>query len=568
MIKLPYYLPGGGLNLSTMIKVEINEKIYEYPENTTLLEISRDFQNEYDSEIILAFVNNKLRELFKPAKDQGKIRFVTTAMDAGHKTYVRGMILVMLKAFYAEFGAENVKQVSIEYTISNGLYCEYDGKLELTSERLLAVKKRMEELVKKDIPFMKRSIGTDDAIELFRQYQMFDKEKLFKYRRVSKANIYSLDGFEDYYYGYMPPSTGMLQYFDLLHYNDGFLLLLPNKKKPRSIDTFVPQDKLYATLRESNAWANMLEIPNVGSLNDVIANGKMNELILVQEALQEKKISEIAATIKNRPGMKFIMIAGPSSSGKTTFSHRLSIQLKAHGLKPHPIAIDNYFVDREKTPRDEQGNFNFEVLGAIDLEQFNKDMTDLMNGKTVDIPHFNFISGFREYKGNYLTLGPEDILVIEGIHGLNDALSYSLPRESKFKIYISALTQLNIDEHNRIPTTDGRLIRRMVRDARTRGASAQKTISMWPSVRRGEDENIFPFQEDADVMFNSALIYELAVLKQYAEPILFGIDRTSEEYVEAKRLLKFLDYFLAMPSESIPNNSILREFVGGSCFKV
>ena len=551
-----------------MIKVEINEKIYEYPENTTLLEISRDFQNEYDSEIILAFVNNKLRELFKPAKDQGKIRFVTTAMDAGHKTYVRGMILVMLKAFYAEFGAENVKQVSIEYTISNGLYCEYDGKLELTSERLLAVKKRMEELVKKDIPFMKRSIGTDDAIELFRQYQMFDKEKLFKYRRVSKANIYSLDGFEDYYYGYMPPSTGMLQYFDLLQYNDGFLLLLPNKKKPRSIETFVPQDKLYATLRESNAWANMLEIPNVGSLNDVIANGKMNELILVQEALQEKKISEIAATIKNRPGMKFIMIAGPSSSGKTTFSHRLSIQLKAHGLKPHPIAIDNYFVDREKTPRDEQGNFNFEVLGAIDLEQFNKDMTDLMNGKTVDIPHFNFISGFREYKGNYLTLGPEDILVIEGIHGLNDALSYSLPRESKFKIYISALTQLNIDEHNRIPTTDGRLIRRMVRDARTRGASAQKTISMWPSVRRGEDENIFPFQEDADVMFNSALIYELAVLKQYAEPILFGIDRTSEEYVEAKRLLKFLDYFLAMPSESIPNNSILREFVGGSCFKV
>ena len=554
--------------MSTMIKVEINEKIYEYPENTTLLEISRDFQNEYNSEIILAFVNNKLRELFKPAKDQGKIRFVTTAMDAGHKTYVRGMILVMLKAFYAEFGAENVKQVSIEYTISNGLYCEYDGKLELTRERLLAVKKRMEELVKKDIPFIKRSIGTDDAIELFRQYQMFDKEKLFKYRRVSKANIYSLDGFEDYYYGYMPPSTGMLQYFDLLQYNDGFLLLLPNKKKPRSIETFVPQDKLYATLRESNAWANMLEIPNVGSLNDVIANGKMNELILVQEALQEKKISEIAATIKNRPGMKFIMIAGPSSSGKTTFSHRLSIQLKAHGLKPHPIAIDNYFVDREKTPRDEQGNFNFEVLGAIDLEQFNKDMTDLMNGKTVDIPHFNFISGFREYKGNYLTLGPEDILVIEGIHGLNDALSYSLPRESKFKIYISALTQLNIDEHNRIPTTDGRLIRRMVRDARTRGASAQKTISMWASVRRGEDENIFPFQEDADVMFNSALIYELAVLKQYAEPILFGIDRTSEEYVEAKRLLKFLDYFLAMPSESIPNNSILREFVGGSCFKV
>jgi uridine kinase len=262
------------------------------------------------------------------------------------------------------------------------------------------------------------------------------------------------------------------------------------------------------------------------------------------------------------------MIAGPSSSGKTTFSYRLSVQLKAHGLKPHPIAVDNYFVDRERTPKDEQGNYNFETLKAIDLEQFNKDMTDLLNGKTVDIPEFNFVSGKREYKGNYLTLGPEDILVIEGIHGLNDALSYSLPRESKFKIYISALTQLNIDEHNRIPTTDGRLIRRMVRDARTRGASAQKTISMWPSVRRGEDENIFPFQEDADIMFNSALIYELAVLKQYAEPILFGIDRNCAEYIEAKRLLKFLDYFIGTPSEMVPQNSILKEFIGGSCFKV
>jgi uridine kinase len=397
---------------------------------------------------------------------------------------------------------------------------------------------------------------------------MFDKEKLFRYRRVSKANIYNLDGFEDYYYGYMPPSSGMLKFFDLTAYDNGLLLILPSRKKPTVVEPFIPQVKLYETLKESNQWAKMLDIPNVGTLNDIIAQGKINELILVQEALQEKKISDIAESIKNSGGKKFIMIAGPSSSGKTTFSYRLSVQLKAHGLKPHPIAVDNYFVDREKTPKDEFGNFNFESLNAIDLEQFNKDMTDLLNGKTVDIPNFTFIAGRREYKGNYLTLGPEDILVIEGIHGLNDALSYSLPRESKFKIYISALTQLNIDEHNRIPTTDGRLLRRMVRDARTRGASAQRTISMWPSVRRGEDENIFPFQEDADVMFNSALIYELAVLKQYAEPILFGIDRNCEEYVEAKRLLKFLDYFIATPSEAIPQNSILREFVGGSCFKV
>jgi uridine kinase len=426
----------------------------------------------------------------------------------------------------------------------------------------------MQDLVSRDVPFMKRSIGTDDAIELFRKYRMYDKERLFRYRRVSKANIYSLEGFEDYYYGYMPASSGFVKYFDLMEYDDGFLLLLPNKKNPTIVEPFIPQQKLYGTLKEANLWAKMLDIPNVGALNDIISQGDINELILVQEALQEKKISDIAEAIKKSSGKKFIMIAGPSSSGKTTFSYRLSVQLKAHGLKPHPIAVDNYFVDREKTPKDEQGNFNFESLHAIDLEQFNMDMTNLLNGKTVEIPNFNFVSGRREYKGNFLRLGPEDILVIEGIHGLNDALSYSLPRESKFKIYISALTQLNIDEHNRIPTTDGRLLRRMVRDARTRGASAQKTISMWPSVRRGEDENIFPFQEDADAMFNSALIYELAVLKQYAEPILFGIDRNCDEYVEAKRLLKFLDYFIGTPSEAVPKNSILKEFLGGSCFKV
>lgn len=552
--------------MGDMVKVKVNDQEYEYPSNATLLDISRDFQKDYKEQIILAYVNNKLRELFKRVTDNCSIRFVTTAEDAGMKTYVRGIILVMLKAFYAEFGAENVNKVSVEYTVGNGLFCDYEGKIPLTAEKIAAVKKRMQDIVGKDIPFTKRSIGTDDAIELFRHYRMYDKERLFRYRRVSKANIYSLDGFEDYYYGYMPPSSGIVKYFDLMVYDTGFLLILPKKKKPTEVETFTPQIKLFETLKESNQWAKMLEIPNVGALNDIIAKGKINELILVQEALQEKKISDMADAIKKTGTSKFIMIAGPSSSGKTTFSHRLSIQLKAHGFQPYPIAVDNYFVDREKTPKDEFGNYNFECLEAIDVEQFNKDMTDLLNGKAVDIPNYNFRSGKREYKGNFIKLGPDDILVIEGIHGLNDALSYSLPRESKFKIYISALTQLNIDEHNRIPTTDGRLIRRMVRDARTRGTSAQQTIAMWPSVRRGEDENIFPFQEDADVMFNSALIYELAVLKLYAEPVLFGIDRNCAEYVEAKRLLKFFDYFIGTPSEIVPQNSILKEFIGGSCF--
>ena len=299
-----------------------------------------------------------------------------------------------------------------------------------------------------------------------------------------------------------------------------------------------------------------------------MARGEMNKLILMQEALQEKQIGDIAEQIAASAGKKFIMIAGPSSSGKTTFSHRLSIQLTAAGLKPHPIAVDDYFVNRADSPRDEYGNYDYEALECIDVEQFNRDMTALLAGERVELPRYNFITGEREYRGDFLKLGEEDILVIEGIHCLNDKLSYSLPGESKFKIYISALTQLNVDEHNRIPTTDGRLLRRIIRDARTRGNSARETIARWESVRRGEDKNIFPFQEEADVMFNSALVYELAVLKQYAEPLLFGIPKDVPEYAEAKRLLKFLDYFLGVSSENIPHNSMIREFVGGSCFRV
>lgn len=366
----------------------------------------------------------------------------------------------------------------------------------------------------------------------------------------------------------MPASTGILKYFSLEKYSDGFLIHMPNKKRPDVLQEFHDSPKLFQTLQEASCWGKMVDVDTVGALNDVIAHGGVTDLILVQEALQEKKIAEIAERIAKDPGKKFIMIAGPSSSGKTSFSHRLSIQLRAFGLKPHPIALDNYFKNREDTPLDENGNYNFECLEAIDIELFNRDMTALLRGERVELPTFNFVIGRKEYRGEYLQLGPDDILVIEGIHGLNDELSYSLPKESKFKIYISALTQLNIDEHNRISTTDGRLIRRMVRDARTRGTVAEKTIAMWPSVRRGEDQYIFPFQEKADVMFNSALIYELAVLKPYAESVLFGISKDSPEYVEAKRLLKFLDYFIGISSEDIPKNSLLREFVGGSVFKV
>ncbi len=549
------------------IQVEINGNVREYPKGILLLDISKEYQKDYKYDIILAFVNNRLRELQKTVQEDCRIRFVTTADDAGHKTYNRGLTLVMLKAIYSAVGSQNIRKISIEYSVGNGLYCQADTKEPVSEEQCRAIKEKMRSLIDRDLPITKKSIGTADAIELFKQYGMHDKERLFRYRRVSKANIYNLEGFEDYYFGYMPPSTGFLKNFDLFLYDEGLMLLLPEKDNPNVLEPFKPQNKLFHTLKESNRWSQTMEIDTVGALNDAIVDGRINDLILTQEALQEMKIGEIADLIK-ASGKKLVMIAGPSSSGKTTFSHRLSIQLKTHGLNPHPIAVDDYFVERDKTPLDEEGKPNYESLYAIDLESFNKDMTDLLKGNTVELPSFNFKTGHREYKGNYKTLGPNDILVIEGIHGLNDKLSYSLPRERKFKIYISALTSLNIDEHNRIPTTDLRLLRRMVRDARTRGASGQKTINMWPSVRRGEEENIFPFQEDADIMFNSALIYELAILKQYAEPVLFGIDRESEEYVEAKRLLKFLDYFLGVSSEVVPQNSILKEFVGGSCFKV
>jgi uridine kinase len=309
-------------------------------------------------------------------------------------------------------------------------------------------------------------------------------------------------------------------------------------------------------------------IETVADLNEAVTEGNLQEMILVQEALQEKRIGDIARTIVDRKDVKFVLIAGPSSSGKTTFSHRLSIQLRAHGMKPHPIAVDNYFVDRAHTPLDQDGKPNFECLEAIDVKLFNENLVDLLAGKEVELPTYNFKTGKREYNGETLKLGEQDVLVIEGIHCLNDALTYQLAKENKFKIYISALTQLNIDEHNRIPTTDGRLLRRMVGDARTRGTSARKTISMWESVRRGEEENIFPYQESADIMFNSALVYELAVLKQFAEPLLFRITPDDPSFVEAERLLKFLDYFLGISSENLPMNSICREFVGGSCFRV
>lgn len=548
--------------------VTVGDKTREYPAGITFGEIAGIYQKDYPYQIALAVRDGKIKELFKKVDRDCTVEFLTLTDDTGHKTYNRTATLIFMKAVQDVVGADKIEKISVEFAIGNGLYCPKQGDFEITDELVEKIKAKMNEYIKKDLYIIKRSVPIDEANAIFSEQRMEDKVKLFKYRGSSTVNVYNLDGYKDYYYGYMLPSTGYVKHFDLQKYEDGFMLILPQKKNPDVLEEFKPLPKLFNAMAISSEWCEKLGVDTVADLNNEIRAGKFNELVLVQEALQERRISEIASDIVSRGGVKFVMIAGPSSSGKTTFSHRLSVQLRTHGLTPHTIAVDDYFVDREKTPKHPNGDYDFECLGALDTQKFNEDMLKLLSGERVELPTFNFVTGKREYKGNYKQLGSDDVLVIEGIHGLNDKMSYALPDESKYKIYISALTTLNIDEHNRIPTTDGRLLRRMVRDARTRGASAKRTIQMWGSVRKGEEENIFPFQESADAMFNSALIYELAVLKQYAEPLLYTIEKGEPEYFEAVRLLKFFSYFLGVSTEELPKNSIVREFVGGSCFKV
>ena len=558
-------------------------------ESDTLEAVADRFKDYYEDDIILGIVNGRLRELNKKIKSDCELSFVTTADRDGRRTYRRSVVLLLQRAIYDVYGS--MTQLHVMHSLGEGYYCQLEKAVEcadsqqekynedtdqgsrenseksVTEHDIDRIVCSMYSFVEKDLPITKHSAKTQYAEQLFKEKGQHDKERLLHYRRSSRVNLYELDGVVDYFYGFMAPSTGMLKYFDIVPYESGFVLLFPGANS-RSVEPLVTSNKLFHTLDDSREWSKMLGIGTIGSLNDAIAAGRGQEIMLLQEALMEQKIGNLAAQIASDDKKKFIMIAGPSSSGKTSFANRLSIQLIAKGRKPHPLSLDDYYVDREFCPKHPDGSFDFECLESIDVKLFNEDMNRLLKGEAVDMPSFNFKTGKREYRGRKLVLGPDDILVIEGIHGLNDRLSQLIPSEHKFKIYISALTQLNIDEHNPLSTTDERLIRRIVRDARTRGTNAMETIAMWPSVRKGERENIFPFQEQADVMFNSALVYELAVLKVYAEPLLFGIERDCPEYLEAKRLLKLLDYFLPMPADGIPNNSLLREFVGGSCFNV
>ncbi|MDD6194049.1 MAG: nucleoside kinase [Lachnospiraceae bacterium] len=552
--------------MGEMITITMQDKVRQYPKGVSLHAIAKEVQKEYQDDIILALFENKLMELRGVLNRDGNLHFLTTADKNGKRAYRRSVVFLMQRALMSLYPRGGV-DIVVDHSLGQGYYCRITGDIIVNEQFLQSLEKEMRSLVEKDLPLQKRSIKTVEARRIFASRGMTDKENLMKYRTSSNINVYELDGCIDYFYGYMASSTGMLSYFALYPYEEGFVLQFPDKNT-KEVAEFHPANKLFHVLQASEKWGKDMEIPTVGALNDAICQGKTRDIILTQEAYMERRIGALAEKIVADPNKKFVLIAGPSSSGKTTFSHRLSAQLRALGVNPHPIPLDDYYLDRDQIPLDEFGEKDFESIEGLDIELFNSDMQKLLHGERVLLPSFNFKIGKREYKDHYMQLGNRDILVIEGIHGLNERMSASLPKESKFKIYISALTQLNIDEHNPLATTDGRLIRRIVRDARTRGTIAKDTIAMWDSVRRGEEKNIFPFQEQADEMFNSALIYEMAVLKTYAQPQLFAIEPDCKEYAEAKRLLKLLDYFLTIPADDICNNSIVREFIGGSCFNV
>ena len=535
---------------------------------TTFEQVVKETSFKDKEHVALVYFNNQMRELSKKVETDGVLSLSTTRDQAGYMTYCRTAQMMLIKAVREVLGdIRDECQIRIEFSLGNAYYCVInDGDYEVSDDFAREVADEMRRLSERDIPITKKAYPKDIAIEVFRRQGMMDKVKLFHFRMSSSVNVYQMDGLYDYFYGYMLPRTGYVKQFDVKAYESGLLLMLPSMNDPDKVDEFTEQVSLFEQLELSNSWGKLVEVNTVGDLNEKICDGEFQEMILVQEALQERRIADIAKSIYNREKVRFVLVAGPSSSGKTTFAHRLSVQLRSFGLHPHIIQMDDYFVNREHTPVDIDGNYMFDVIEALDLELFEDDMNALAAGETIELPTFDFKLGKRVYKGNTLTFGDDDILIIEGIHGLNPIMTRGLDDDLKFKIYISAMTSLNIDEHNRIPSSDVRLIRRMVRDARTRGNLVVDTINGWQKVRDAEEINVFPYQDEADCVFNSTLNYELAVLKHFAEPLLFNVRQSDPAFYEAKRLLKFLDYFVGVDTTAIPTNSICREFVGGSCF--
>ncbi len=546
-----------------------NGSVKEVPAGTTLEEISSmDGVLDSPSPVMAAMVNGKITELSVPMMESAQLVFLTLAHMDGYRIYQRSLLLLFLRS--AREVLEPEASIYVKHSIGNGIYCEIEESERFRrdpQEAVRCIEARMRELVNKPERIQQMLLDLPDAMEKAKEMGLNARLRLFRYRRFSVVHMYQFGKYQDYLYGFMLPDSSRLGHFGLQTYEEGVVLLMPTRRYPHEVQPFRPMPKLFEIFQQSRDWSRILHAADIGALNEQISAGKLRELVYTSEALHAKHISNIAQEISSREKLQLVLIAGPSSSGKTTFARKLCIQLRAEGMVPHLISVDNYFKNREDTPLDEDGAPDFESLDALDCEQFQKDLEALLDGQEVNMPTYNFKTGRREYRGGTMKFGASDVLVVEGIHCLNEELTASIPREKKYKIYISALTQLGIDEHNRIPTTDGRLLRRIVRDHQFRGTSAAQTIRMWESVRRGEDRNIFPFQEQADVMFNSALPYEMAILKQFAEPLLFRIDQGTPEYAEARRLIKFLDYFQGVSSEEVPQISILREFIGGSVYE-
>lgn len=537
----------------------------QYPLGITLEDIAADQNIKLRTRVCGALVNNKLKELSFAVVKSKTVEFVDMIHPDGRRMYIRSLLFVFYAAVNELFPEANM---SVEHGISNGYYAEMKGLgRTLNQTDIFAIEQTMKEYIARDYAFEKMGIPTSEAVKMLREQGLFNKARLFEQQGTLYSYVYRMNGLVNYFYGHLLPSTGYITNFGLELYYEGLLLRVPHPDDYKTLQDSLKQNKLFSVYQEHKDWAEILKVATIAELNDFILTGKAGDIIKISEALHEKKVAEIANLISlNRENVKLILVAGPSSSGKTTFSKRLGVQLAVNGLWPLQISLDDYFVDREHTPKDENGEFDFEALHAIDVDYFNEQLLQLLEGQEVEIPKFNFHTGQRFFDGHRLQLKPGNVLIIEGIHGLNPDLLPQIEKKLTFKIFLSALTQVSVDEHTHISTSDNRLIRRMIRDSKYRGYSAAETIRRWPLVRKGEEKNIFPFQENADVMFNSATLYELAVLKKYAEPLLQSVTENRDEYSESTRLLKFLSYFKPMDDSEIPPTSLLREFLGGSSF--